>query len=203
MGKTTYTIATLNDVVIAIVPDGGDIYAAVADEAERAGIEIDFDDLDVIEGVTLVDEEKEGDEVVFRAGPHTGYLMDEEGRWWSMAVIRKATPVLTAAAFDAARRFFRLAEVAARHGGFWVSAGGGTANVVAGVIARATGVSFEEAQRLLDEAGKEWAARAILEDVGPELADHIRMGWYEVLSVLASSGERFDARTIARAACRH
>lgn len=86
----TYTIATLNDVLIATVPDGGDIYAAVADEAERAGIVIGGGDLDVTEGVTLTDEEKDGDKIVFRAGPHTGYLVDDEGRRFSLAVIRKA-----------------------------------------------------------------------------------------------------------------
>lgn len=91
----TYIIATLNDVVIATVPDGSDIYAAVADEAERAGIEIDVGDLDVIEGVTLADEEEDGDKIVFRAGPHTGYPMDEEGRQYSLAVIRKSRCTIT------------------------------------------------------------------------------------------------------------
>ena len=86
----TYTIATMGDIVIATVPDGGDIYAAVADEAERADIEIDFRDLDVTEGVTLTDEEIDGDQTVFRTGPHTGYLMDEQGRPYALAVIRKA-----------------------------------------------------------------------------------------------------------------
>jgi len=50
---TTYTIATLNDIVIATVPDGGDIYAAVAYAAARADIDIDYRDIDVTEGVTL------------------------------------------------------------------------------------------------------------------------------------------------------
>lgn len=102
----------------------------------------------------------------------------------------------------AGRRFFRLAECAAKHGGFWVSAGGGTANVVAGCFARHFGISYEEAHKVLHAAGREWAERVILEDVGPEWANHIRMGWYEVMATLASPGERFDARTIARAACR-
>ena len=87
--STTYTIATLNDIIIATVPTGGDIYAVVADEAERAGIEIDFRDLDVTEGVTLTDEAIDGDQIVFRTGPHTGCLMDEQGRQYALAVIRK------------------------------------------------------------------------------------------------------------------
>ena len=86
----TYTIATLDDMIVATVLDGQDVFQAAAEEAERAGIEIDFGDLDVTEGVTLADEEEEGDQIVFRAGPHTGYLMDEEGRRYSLAVIRAA-----------------------------------------------------------------------------------------------------------------
>lgn len=53
----------------------------------------------------------------------------------------------------AATRFHRLAAVAAANGGFWVSAGGGTANVVAGEISRATGASFDEAMAALNETG--------------------------------------------------
>lgn len=87
---TTYTLATLNGMVIATVLDGQDVFQAAAEEAERAGIEIDFGDLDVTEGVTLADEEEEGDQIVFRAGPHTGYLMDEEGHRYRVAVIRAA-----------------------------------------------------------------------------------------------------------------
>ena len=86
----TYTIATLDDMVVATVLDGQDVFQAAAEEAERAGIEIDFGDLDVTEGVTLADEEEDGDQIVFRAGPHTGCLMDEEGRQYSLAVIRAA-----------------------------------------------------------------------------------------------------------------
>jgi len=56
---------------------------------------------------------------------------------------------------QAARRFFSLAACAARNGGFWVSASGGTANVVAGVISRETGVSFQDAHNALDDIGGE------------------------------------------------
>lgn len=52
----TYTIATLNDIIIAAVPDGGDIYAAVAEACERADVDIDFRDIDVTE-VILTDGE--------------------------------------------------------------------------------------------------------------------------------------------------
>lgn len=53
----TYTIATMGDVFIAIVPDGGDIYAAVADAAARADVDVNLLDVDVTEGVILADDE--------------------------------------------------------------------------------------------------------------------------------------------------
>ena len=101
----------------------------------------------------------------------------------------------------AARHFFRLAEAAARHGGFWVSAAGGTANVVAGVIAKRCGITFPDALRILNKAGQAWAGR----------------DWYTVLALLqpfrmenfdgrdlweAWPPGRWDARTVARAAVR-
>jgi len=96
-------------------------------------------------------------------------------------------------AAQAAANFFRLAGVAARHGGFWVSAGGGTANVVAGTIARATGVSFEAAHDALDTQGN-----AILGE-----------DWYGALAASqpyrmedAYEASRWDARTVAWAAVR-
>lgn len=49
----TYTIAAMCDIVIAVVPDGGDIYAAVADAAARADVDIDVLDIDLTEGVIL------------------------------------------------------------------------------------------------------------------------------------------------------
>ena len=101
-------------------------------------------------------------------------------------------------AVAAARRFFRLAECAARHGGFWVSAAGGTANVVAGCLARHFGISYEDAHLILDEVGREWAGQdwyATLAYIQPFPWD---AGWCDDVPP-----GRFDARTIARAACRH
>lgn len=88
----------------------------------------------------------------------------------------------------AAARFHRLAEVAARNGGFWVSAGGGTANVIAGEIARATGDLFHETHAALEHTGGQ--------------------DWYSnMYQAQPFNGEpegyRFDARTVARAACRN
>ena len=104
-------------------------------------------------------------------------------------------------ALIAAARFHALARTAAANGGFWVSAGGGTANVVAGEIARATGASFEEAHRALSVTGREawgdgdWYCRMAAAQpfgYGAVPFDHQRDEWYC----------RWDARTIARAACR-
>ena len=83
-------------------------------------------------------------------------------------------------------RFFSLAETAASNGGFWVSAAGGTANVAAGIIARRTGLSYEDAHLALDVVG------------GPD--------WYLWLAQIQPSYEwddfRWDVRTVALAACR-
>jgi hypothetical protein len=98
-------------------------------------------------------------------------------------------------AFIAAAHFFSLAETAAANGGFWVSAAGGTANVVAGVISRATGVSYKDAHHALDVMGREvfgdcWYQQ--LADIQPFRWDD----WHDDVP------GRWDARTIARAACR-
>ena len=94
-------------------------------------------------------------------------------------------------ALIAAARFHALAASAAANGGFWVSAGGGTANVVAGEIARATGAPFDEALHALDvTGGEDWCAR--LAYAQPWAVD----AWHDGVP------GRWDARTIARAACR-
>ena len=108
----------------------------------------------------------------------------------------------TTSALIAAARFHSLAVTAAANGGFWVSAAGGTANVVAGEIARSTGVSFENAHRALDAtAGQVWGedpdwygSMAAAQPFGYGVIpfDDERDEWYC----------RWDARTIARAACR-
>lgn len=95
----------------------------------------------------------------------------------------------------ASARFFSLAETAAANGGFWVSAAGGTANVVAGEIARATGASFDEAHQALDAIGREQLG----EDWYSVLADSQPWRWDDLDS---AEDARWDVRTIARAAVR-
>jgi hypothetical protein len=93
-------------------------------------------------------------------------------------------------ALVAAARFHALAATASRHGGLWVSAGGGSANVAAGIISRATGVSFDQAHEALDQIGND----------GHTTDWYDRLG-YENLR-LEPDEARWDVRTVARAACR-
>jgi hypothetical protein len=91
----------------------------------------------------------------------------------------------------AAAKFHCIAACAAKHGGFFVSAGGGTANVVAGIIARATGDSFENAHdALLVTGGEGWYSA--LAEAQPFRWD----AWHAI------APGRWDAGLIARAAVR-
>lgn len=81
----TYTIAFAHDMLIATVPDGQDIAAAVAHEAEEAGVA--FGQYEVITGLTLTDEPAEGDDVVFSGG-RMGNIVDEGGIGYIYAVRR-------------------------------------------------------------------------------------------------------------------
>ncbi len=94
-------------------------------------------------------------------------------------------------ALIAAARFHALAATAAANGGFWVSAGGGTANVVAGEIARATGAGFAEAHRALDlTGGEDWYAEMAY-------AQPWAIGaWHDDVP------GRWDVCVVAKAACR-
>ena len=80
---------------------------------------------------------------------------------------------------------------------------GGTANVVAGVIASRCGISFEDARRILDQAGREWAGDdwyTILLNIQPFRWD----GWdpWDSWDVWNEMPGRWDVRTVAKAACR-
>lgn len=54
-------------------------------------VRFDFDELNykIFYGVTLTDEEEEGDEVVYRARFNKGELLDERGEHYSLAVYRQ------------------------------------------------------------------------------------------------------------------
>jgi hypothetical protein len=80
------------------------------------------------------------------------------------------------------KKIMALMWAATDHGGVWVSVGGGTANVLAGAVAQASGVSYEQAHHLLNVWGeREWY-----------VTFHNANRGYE--------NPRFDARTIAKAA---
>ena len=97
---------------------------------------------------------------------------------------------MNARILTAAARFHALAQTASQTGGMWVSAGGGTANVVAGTIARDCAVSFDDAMRALDvTGGPDWYSD--LAWAQPWRPD----AWFEDIP------GRWDARTVARAAC--
>jgi len=100
-----------------------------------------------------------------------------------------------AKACKASRRFFELAAVAAKTGGFWVSAGGGTANVIAGEISRQFDVEFAEAKEILSNVG---------EDFFGTFEWYAEMAWCQPWSPLDVPDDlgRWDARLIAKAACR-
>jgi hypothetical protein len=86
MPAKTYTIATAHEMMIAIVPDGQDIAAAVAHEAEEA--RVTFEQYEVITGLTLTDEPLPADRIVVYGGK-MGHLTDEDGIGYLYAVARR------------------------------------------------------------------------------------------------------------------
>lgn len=100
----------------------------------------------------------------------------------------------TAMAARIAAKFFELSYVAAQNGGFWVSASGGTANVVAREISRAVDLPFEECSKILAIVG------------AAEFHYSSDLSWYNELHNLSSFYDfeepRWDVRTIIRAAAR-
>jgi hypothetical protein len=60
---TTYSIAYMNDLLIAIVPFDADIQAAIEDESKKIGE--DLSDCTIVHGVTLCDETEPDDDMVF------------------------------------------------------------------------------------------------------------------------------------------
>jgi len=81
----TYDLAFIGDLLMATVPHGGDIQAAVREECGKAGVE--FEAPNVIEGVILTDEPTEDDEIIHE-GPDRGWLWDENGTTFKYAVKR-------------------------------------------------------------------------------------------------------------------
>jgi hypothetical protein len=90
---------------------------------------------------------------------------------------------------DAARKIHRLLKVASENGGLWVSAAGGTANVLAGELSKKLGCGYMEAHRYLNITGGQGWYR--------ELAYAQPWRWDDMDSAMEA---RFDAITVAKAA---
>lgn len=72
----TYTVAYLPEVLLAIIPDGHDIEAALAEEEEQAGEKFDRDEVVIESGLVLTDEPENTDNVIWR-GHSAGWITDE------------------------------------------------------------------------------------------------------------------------------
>ena len=83
---TTYTIVFWNDLLVATVPDGGDIDAAVSAEAERSGCP-EMEATSIESGLTLTNDVIDGDEVMY-SGVALGWLENERGENFRYAVRR-------------------------------------------------------------------------------------------------------------------
>lgn len=81
-----YDLAFFGDLLIACVPHGDDIEAAVRKECSRATI--DYQEPRIIEGVYLInDPPRDGDEVV-HSGGKLGWPIDINGNFCNYAVKR-------------------------------------------------------------------------------------------------------------------
>ena len=88
------------------------------------------------------------------------------------------------------KKFWRLTFIAAKNGGVWVSAAGGTQNVAAGTISRMTGITYNEAHDGIERHAPGDHPWASVEANNPW--PYMAMDWDDV--------PRWDIETIARAA---
>ena len=88
----SYTIAILHTdngpMLVAVVPDGDDIAAAIREEEENACVTFAREEMRIVEGCVLTDETEAGDEVIY-CGYAFGFLTDKEGCRYYAAVIRR------------------------------------------------------------------------------------------------------------------
>lgn len=80
----TYSIAFDGDLLIATVPTGGDLDAAIDLERKNSRTP-ELKATSVIECVRLTDEPSAGEEIVY-SGTEMGWLMDETGKTYNYAV---------------------------------------------------------------------------------------------------------------------
>lgn len=104
--------------------------------------------------------------------PAAVYDMDDPGPGEHFHI-----PEVLAAAIT---QFWALAKKAAEDGGFWVSAAGGTANVIAGTLSRRLGVEYNLAHAALDQLlGDGWYEKMAWWQPWPiETIPHDDEGWW-------------------------
>ncbi len=82
---TTYTLAITDRMLLATVPDGDDIAAAVAAEIKIARVR-DLVTYKVVTGCTLTDDPPEQEDMIIWHSGNGGWLMDETDQVWTYAV---------------------------------------------------------------------------------------------------------------------
>jgi hypothetical protein len=85
----TYTLAFRGPLLIAVVPDGGNVAAAVVAEEKRLGQPLAG--YQTKSGLILTDAIPQGG-TVFWTGHSMGWIRDETGRAWRYAVIPSGKP---------------------------------------------------------------------------------------------------------------
>lgn len=80
----TYTLAIGGDMLLATVPDGADIAAAVTAEAAKSGFTPPS--YGVVVGCTLTNEEPDDGAAVVWASGNAGWVIDEAGMDWKFAI---------------------------------------------------------------------------------------------------------------------
>lgn len=82
---TTYTLAIGADMLLATVPDGGDIASAVQAEAIKA--RIDAPPYDAFSGCTLTNIYLPDHDLIWHSG-NSGFITDENGVDWLYAIVK-------------------------------------------------------------------------------------------------------------------
>ena len=83
--KTTYTIAYINDTLLVCEPDGSDIDPAFQEECKRADIKLTFEDVTIVKGLTLTDDDEDGKKV-WTSDHSCGTVRDKDGVEYRYAV---------------------------------------------------------------------------------------------------------------------
>ncbi|RLB68120.1 MAG: hypothetical protein DRH08_01805 [Deltaproteobacteria bacterium] len=100
--------------------------------------------------------------------------------------------------------FFELSDAAAENGGYWVSDGQGTKNIIAGEISRLSECKYDVVKKLLNEAGITWFKKTF-SDIDEDDKECSEDDWYCGLAQVQGGSDRnnraWEAKLIARNAC--